>query len=162
MVKAVDLRACWNVRPNPSSTVRSFKPKAPRMKKQILILSCFGFPFTCKLRQCEVLWILQRVFGCSASLNILNPARAVCMLMLLLACGAAWFLEQPSSSLLPRHCRFQWMIKNLEELGIRVFWNCWQYKQFILDMVVMYFNCNCSLEIFYCDIRIFLLFLISQ
>lgn len=48
------------------------------------------------------------------------PWRCVCLLLLLLACGAAWFLEQPHSSLLSRHDRFRWMVKTLQNLGIRV------------------------------------------
>lgn len=41
------------------------------------------------------------------------------MILLMYAVGATWFLEQPHSSLMPRHIRFQWLIRVLEDLGLK-------------------------------------------
>ena len=40
-------------------------------------------------------------------------------MLLVSALGGVFFLEQPGSSLMPRHDRFLWMIKALEERGMR-------------------------------------------
>ena len=36
--------------------------------------------------------------------------------------GATWLLEQPSSSLLREHTRFQWMLQTLDPLHIPAAW----------------------------------------
>lgn len=58
------------------------------------------------------------------SYNIGKPGRpqprTVCLLLVTIAAGSVFFLEQPSSSLLRYHMRFKWMVRELERRGIRV------------------------------------------
>lgn len=41
-------------------------------------------------------------------------------MLLVIASGGVFFLEQPGSSLLPRHDRFRWMLRVLQEREMRV------------------------------------------
>mmetsp|Transcript_40679 Transcript_40679/g.63947 ORF Transcript_40679/g.63947 Transcript_40679/m.63947 type:complete len:346 (-) Transcript_40679:30-1067(-) len=56
--------------------------------------------------------------------------RTVCMILLMFAVGAVWFLEQPHSSLMPRHTRFQWLVRVLEDLGLKVYYQSFWMKWF--------------------------------
>lgn len=49
----------------------------------------------------------------------LIPERTILLLILLAAMECVWILEQPISSLITRHRRFQWLIRHWEALGVR-------------------------------------------
>lgn len=49
------------------------------------------------------------------------PCRCSFLLLLITAAGSVWLLENPSSSILMKHDRMQWLIKILKRAGLLVY-----------------------------------------
>lgn len=53
-----------------------------------------------------------------------TPLRSILLIVLISACGGTWLLEQPATSLMPRHWRFRWLVKRWQQMRVRVpYWH---------------------------------------
>ena len=84
-------------------------------------IPCLYWPLTELVKWCTV-WNAYKLLP-------FDPVR-VCLLLMLAHClGAVFVLEQPASSLLPRHDRFRWLVHIWNNIGIKVI--CWSYSLFL-------------------------------
>ncbi len=60
-----------------------------------------------------------------------GPVRVCLLLLLVHSLGGVFVVEQPGSSLLPRHDRFLWLVNKWANLGIKVVWN--SYSNFLFS-----------------------------